>query len=122
MPIITIRIMGGADAPVTESLMLKSMHIGHIEVGCQAELPIISICTMQMKGGEAVCIIRPRSHKASKAKGFRGNMWEIIEGVGWNDIRELRDNGRRRWGRIPSIRSRISIRRGRRKSRGRFRT
>jgi hypothetical protein len=88
--------MGGADALITESLMLESMCMGYMGVGCQAELPIVSICMMRMKGGEAVCIIRPRSHKASKAKGFRGNMWEIIEGVGWNDIRELRDNGRRR--------------------------
>jgi hypothetical protein len=82
MPVITIRIMGGADVLKTEGLVLKSMRMGHMGVGCQAELPIVSICTMRMKGGEVVYIIRPRSHKASKAKGGRGNTWENIKGVG----------------------------------------
>jgi hypothetical protein len=114
--------MGGADVLKTEGLVLESMHMGHMGVGCQVELPIVSICTMWMKGGETVCIIRPRSHKASKAKGLRGNMWKNIKGVGWNDIRELRDDGRGRWRRIPSVGGGISVRRGRRKSRGRLRT
>jgi hypothetical protein len=77
---------------------------------------------MWMKGGEIVCIIRPRSHKATKAKGLRGNTWKNIKGVGWNDIRELRDDSRGRWGHIPGIGGRISVRGGRRKSRGRLRT
>ena len=73
--------MGGADALKTEGLVLKSMRMGHMGAAYQAELPIVSICAMRMKGGEAVCIIRPRSHKASKAKGVRGNTWKNIKGV-----------------------------------------
>jgi hypothetical protein len=70
-----------------------------------------------------VCIVRPRSHKASKVKGPRGNAQKNIKGVCWNNIREFRNDGRGRWGRIPSIGGRVSIRRrSRRKSRGRFRT
>jgi len=113
--------MGGADALKTEGLMLESMHMGHMRAGCQAELPIISICTIWTKGGKVVCIIRPRSHKASKAKGLRDNVWKNIKGMGWNNIRELRDDGRGRWRRIPGIRGGISVRRDRRKSRARFR-
>jgi hypothetical protein len=107
--VITIRIMGGADALKTEGLVLKSMHMGHMGAGCQVELPIVTICMIRMKGGEAVHIIRPRSHKASKAKGLRGNTWENIKGVGWNDIGELRDDGRGRWGRIPGIGGGVGI-------------
>jgi len=122
VPVITIRVMGRADMLKTEGLVLKSMCMGHMGAGCQAELPIVSICMMWMKGGEMVCIIRPRSHKATKVKGLRGNTWKNIKGVGWNDIRELRDDSRGRWGRIPSIGGEISVRGGRRKSRGRLRT
>ena len=82
MLVITIRIVGGADTFKTEGLMLESMCMGYMGAGCQVELPIVSICTMWMKGGEAVYIIRPRLHKASKAKGLRGNMWKNIKGVG----------------------------------------
>jgi hypothetical protein len=121
MPVITIRIMGGTDVLKTEGLVLKSMCMGHMGMGCQAELPIISICMMWMEKGETMCIIWPRSHKASKAKGLRGNMWKDVKGVGWNDIREFRDNGRGRWRHIPSIGGRVTVRRGRRKSRGRLR-
>jgi len=120
--VITIRIMSGADALKIEGLVLESMYMGHMGAGCQAELPIISICTMRMEGGEAVCIVRPRSHKASKAKGLRGNMWKNIKRVCWNDIRKLRDDSRGRWGRIPSVGGGVSVRRSRGKSRGRFRT
>jgi hypothetical protein len=79
--------MGGANALKTEGLVLESMRMSYMGAGCQVELPIISICTIWTEEGEAVCIVRPRSHKASKAKGLRGNMWKNIEGVGWNDIR-----------------------------------
>jgi hypothetical protein len=120
--VITIRIMSGADALKIEGLVLESMYMGHMGAGCQAELPIISICTMRMEGGEAVCIVRPRSHKASKAKGLRGNMWKNIKRVCWNDIRKLRDDSRGRWGRILSVGGGVSVRRSRGKSRGRFRT
>jgi hypothetical protein len=49
-------------------------------------------------------------------------MWKDIKGVGWNDIRELRDNGRGRWRCIPSIGGGVSVRRSRGKGRGRLRT
>ena len=48
-------------------------------------------------------------------------MWKNIKGMGGNNIGELRDNSRGRWGRIPGIRGGISVSRGR-KGRGRFRT
>ena len=40
--------------------------------------------------------------------------------MGWNNIRELRNNSRGGWGRIPGIRGGVTIRGG--KSRGAFRT
>jgi hypothetical protein len=114
--------MGGADALKTEGLMLKSMRMGHMGASCQVELPIISICMMQAKGSETVCIIGLRSHKASKVKGFRGKTRKDIEWVSRNNLRELGNNSRRRWGRILSLRGRIGIRGSRGKSRGRVRT
>jgi hypothetical protein len=121
MLVITIRVMGRANTLKTEGLMLKAMRMGHMGMGCQAELPIISICMVWVKMGEVVCIVGPRLHKATKGQRFRGNVWEDIKGVGWNDIGELRDNGRGRWGHIPGIGGGVSIG-GRRKSRGRLRT
>jgi hypothetical protein len=114
--------MGEADALKTEGLMLESMHMGHIGAGCQAELPIISICTMWMERSKMMCIIRPRSHKASKANGLRGNTWKDVKWVSRDNFRELGYHSGGRWRHIPSLRSRISVRRGRKKSRGMLRT
>ena len=122
MLITTIGEVGGADTLKIEGLVLESVPMGHMGTGCQAEFPIISIRAMWVKGGEVVCIVRPRSHKASKAKGFRGNMWKNIQGVSWDNIRELRDYSRGRWRHILSIGGRISVRRSRGKSRGMVRT
>jgi hypothetical protein len=52
-------------------------------------------------------IIEPRLHKASKAKRFRGKIWEIIKGVSGDNVGEVRNNGGGRWGCIPGIRCRI---------------
>jgi hypothetical protein len=41
------------------------------------------------KGGKAMHIVGPRSHKATKAKRLRGNMWKDIKRISWNNIREL---------------------------------
>ena len=60
------------------------------------ELPIISICMVWAKGSETVCIIGPRSHKAFMAKGFRGKVRKDIKWVSRNNLRELRNNSRRR--------------------------
>jgi len=122
MLIITIRVMGRADVLKTEGLVLESMYMGYMRVSCQVELPIISICIIRVKGSETVCIIGPRSHKASKVKGFRGKARKDIEWVSRNNLGELRNNSRRRWGHIPSLGGRIGIRGSRRKSRGRVRT
>ena len=46
--------MGGADVLKTEGLMLESMHMGNMGVGCQAELPIVSICTVTLQAGHKV--------------------------------------------------------------------
>jgi hypothetical protein len=120
MPVITIRVMGGADTLKTEGLVLKSMRMGHIRVGYQLELPII--CMVWVKGSEMLCIVGPRLHKATKVKGFRGKAWKDIEQVSGNDIGELRNNSRGRWGCIPGLRGRIGIGRIRGKSRGMVRT
>jgi hypothetical protein len=73
------------------------------------------------KDSETMHIVGPRSHKATKVKGFRGKTWEDIKWVSGNDIRELRDNSRGRWGHIPGLGDRVSIGRIRGKSRGRIR-
>jgi hypothetical protein len=82
--------MGGADTLKTEGLMLESMCMGHMGVGCQVKLLIVSICMVWAKGGKVMCIIGPRSHKALKAERFRGNAWKNIKQMGWNNIRKLR--------------------------------
>jgi len=51
-----------------------------------------------------VYIIGPRLHKASKADRFRDKMQEDVKGVSRDSVREVRYDGRGRWGRIPSIR------------------
>jgi hypothetical protein len=101
--------------------MLKAMRMGHMGAGCQAELHIIGICTVWAKGGKAMRIVGPRSHKATKEKGFRGNVQKDIKGVSRNNVGELRYNSWGRWGCIPSLRGGISAGRRRRKSRGRVR-
>ena len=120
MPIITIRIMGGADTLKTEGLMFKSVCMGHMRVGCQVELPVIGIHMVWAKGSKMVCIIGPRSHKAFKAKGARGKAWKDIKQVSGDNVGELRDNSGGRWGHIPGLGGRVSIG-GRRKSRARLR-
>jgi hypothetical protein len=121
MPIITIRIMGGANMLKTKGLVLESMCMSHIRVCRQMELPIVSISMVGAKGSKLVHIVGPGPHKAIQAKGFRGKMWKDIKWVSRNNIRELRHNSEGRWGCIPSLGGRIGIRRSRRKSRGRVR-
>jgi len=48
-------------------------------------------------------------------------VWKNIKRVGRNNIGELRNNSRGRWGRIPGIRDGVSMGGGR-KGRGAFRT
>jgi hypothetical protein len=74
------------------------------------------------KGDKVVHIVGPRSHKATKGEGVRGNAGKDIKGVSWYNIGELRHNSWGRWGRILSLRGGISIGRRRGKSRGRIRT
>jgi hypothetical protein len=82
---------------------------------------MISICMVWAKGNKAVGIVGPRSHKATKGKGFRGNAWKNVKGVSWHNVGELRHNSWGRWGCILSLRGRIRVRSGG-KSRGRVRT
>jgi hypothetical protein len=65
MPITTIGEVGGADMLKTEGLMLQGVCVSHMRVGCKAELPVISICAVQTEAGKAMCIVGPRSHKAT---------------------------------------------------------
>jgi hypothetical protein len=57
-------------------------------------------------------IVRPSSHKASKADRLRGKTCKDIKEMSGNNTREFRYKGRGRWGHIPSLRYRIGIRRG----------
>ena len=95
--------MSGADTLETEGLMLESMLMSDMRVGCKAEGHIITISMVGVKGGEAVCSVRPRSHKAGKAKRFRGETGKVIKGMGRNSLREFRYEGRGRWSHIPGI-------------------
>jgi hypothetical protein len=72
VPVITIRVMGRTNMLKTEGLMLKSVCMSHMGAGSQAELSIVCVSMVWMKGTEAMHGIGPRSHKAFKAKGFRG--------------------------------------------------
>ena len=73
------------------------------------KLPIVSVCMVWVKGSEVMCVIGPRSYKATKAKGFRGKMWENVKEVSRNNVRKVRNNSGGRWGCILSLGCRISI-------------
>ena len=107
--------MGRADTLKTEGLMLQAMHVSHMRMSCEAELSILSICSIWMELGKVMAIVGPGLQKAIQAERFRGNMWKNIKGMGRDNIRELRDDSRGRWGRILGIRGRISVRRVRKK-------
>jgi hypothetical protein len=107
--VTTIEIMSRADMLKAEGLMLKSMPMSYMGSSCKAKLPIISICSIRVEDGESMCIIGPRSHKASKANRLRGKMWKIIKRMSGNNGGELRYKSRRRWGHIPSLRCRICM-------------
>jgi hypothetical protein len=102
--------VGGADALETEGLVLQGVRVSYVRASCEAELPIISIGSVQTKVGEAVTTVRPRSHKALQAEGFWGDAWKDVKRVSGNYIGELRNNSGGRWGRIPGIRGGVSKR------------
>jgi hypothetical protein len=81
----------------TEGLVLQSMFIGYVGVGCKAKGCVISINMVGVEGSEAICSVRLRLYKASKAKRFGGEIRKVIKGMGRNNIRKLRYEGRRRW-------------------------
>jgi hypothetical protein len=108
MTVTTTRVVSGADALEAKDLMLETMHMSHVRTGCKVECCIIIISMVRAKRGEVVCTVRPRSHKASKAKGFGGETGEVIKRMGRNSLRELRYKGRRRQGHIPGIRCSVS--------------
>jgi hypothetical protein len=56
--------MGRADTLKTEGLMLQGMCMSHVRVGCEAELPYVSIGLVGTEIGKMMAIVRPRSHKA----------------------------------------------------------
>ena len=106
--VTTIRVINGADTLEAEGLMLESMLMSYVRLGCKVEGCIVTISAVGVERGEAVCSVRPRSHKAGKAKGFGGKIGKVIKGVGRNNVREVRHEGRRRQGHISGIRCGIS--------------
>ena len=48
----------------TEGLVLQGMHMSYVGVGCEAELPAVSIRPVWTEAGKTVTIVRPGSHKA----------------------------------------------------------
>ena len=107
--VTTIGIMNRADMFEAEGLMLKTVSMSYMGSSCEAKLPIISICSIGMEDGKVMCIVGPRSHKASKADRFRGKTWKIIKGMSGDNVGELRHKSGGRWGHIPSLRCRIGI-------------
>jgi hypothetical protein len=107
--VTTIGVISRADALKAEGLMLEGMLMSYMGSSCKVKLPIISICLIEVEDGESMCIIGPRSYKASKANRLRGKMWKIIKRMSENNVRELRYKSRRRWGHISSLRCRIYI-------------
>jgi hypothetical protein len=114
--------MSRADPLKAEGLMLQAVYVDHMRMSCKMELPIVSVCSIWTELGKAMAIVGPGSHKAFQAEGFRGYMWKDIKGMGRDDVRELGNDSRGRWGCIPGGRGRISVRQGGRKSRVRLRT
>ena len=56
--------MGGADLLETEGLVFQAVYMSHMRVGCEAELPIVSVHPIRVELSEVVTIVRPRLHKA----------------------------------------------------------
>jgi hypothetical protein len=56
--------MGRADALKTEGLVLQGMPIAYVRVGCEVELPVISVGSVWMELSKMVGTVRPGTHKA----------------------------------------------------------
>jgi hypothetical protein len=56
--------VGGANTLKTEGLVLQGMRVSHVRAGCEAELPIIAICSVWTEASKAIAIVGPRLHKA----------------------------------------------------------
>jgi hypothetical protein len=103
--------MGRADSLEAEGVVLQGMYVSHVRAGHEPELPVIRVSSIWTELGKTVAIVGPRSHKAFQAKGGRGNVWKDIKRMGRNAVWELRNKSRGRWGCIPSVGGRISVRR-----------
>jgi hypothetical protein len=84
------------------------MFVGYVGMGCEVKGCVITINMVEAEGSKAMCSVRPRLHKAGKAKRFRGERRKVIKEMGRNNIRELGYKGRRRWDCIPGIRCGIT--------------
>jgi hypothetical protein len=102
--------------------VLKGVSVSKVRARRKLKLGIIVISAEGVKLGKSVRSIRWATHQGSKPKGVWSNMGEVIKGVSRHDVREAGDYSNA----VPSVggvEEGIGIRqRGRRKSRGRFRT
>jgi hypothetical protein len=87
--VTTIRVVNRADTLKAEGLMLKTVHMSHVRVGYQPEGPFVSIHPIWAKDREVMHIIRPRSHKVSKADRCRSKTQKVIKGIGRYSVRKV---------------------------------
>ena len=91
-----------------ECLVLKSIYVSHMRTRYKVKGYIVLVSMVRAKGGETVHNISPRSYKAGKAKGLRGKAWKVIERIGGDNLRKLKNKGRGRWDCILGIRCSVS--------------
>jgi len=49
----------------------------------------VSISASGAEVGKAMSSIGPTAHKGAKGNWFRGNTWEDIQRMSWDDVREV---------------------------------
>jgi hypothetical protein len=102
--------------------VLKGMSIHLMRERCEPKLCRITISVKGVELSKTMRGIGPRAHKGFKGERFGGDAGEDIKGMGRDNFREARDYSNA----VPGIRGlkegSIIGQRGRRKSRGRFRT
>jgi hypothetical protein len=77
------------------------MGVSKMTAWSNPKLSRVAISASGVELGETVSSVGPGAHERVKGNGFRGNAWKDIKGMGWDDIRKVRDYSNA----LPHIRS-----------------
>jgi hypothetical protein len=77
------------------------MGVSKMTAWSNPKLSRVAISVSGVKLSETVSSVGPGAHERVKGNGFRRNTWKDIKGMGWDDVREVRDYSNA----VPHIRS-----------------